>query len=345
MAEALYGDCGFYRRERPAAHFRTSVHASPLFAAALAVLAGRVDAALGRPERLDLVDVGAGSGELLAGIVAAVPAGLRDRLRPTAVEVAARPAGLPPGIGWTADIPEVTGLLIANEWLDNVPAEVVELTALGPHLVMVDQAGRESLGPAASGTDRAWLDAWWPLTEVGGRAEVGLDRDAAWAAAVGRVRRGVALAIDYAHTRERRAAGALRGGTLAAYRDGRSVRPIPDGSRDLTAHVALDACAAAAAHTGPPPDPAGTGPQPASPQPVAAAPAARLVGTLLTTQREALHALGIRGDRPPRALATTDPRAYLAALARAGQAAELTDPGGLGGFGWLVQSIGVPQPL
>ena len=36
---ALYGPSGFYRRERPAAHFRTSVHASPLFATAVARLA------------------------------------------------------------------------------------------------------------------------------------------------------------------------------------------------------------------------------------------------------------------------------------------------------------------
>ncbi|MEU3502835.1 hypothetical protein ABZ726_19445, partial [Streptomyces hundungensis] len=35
--EALYGDGGFYLRpEGPAGHFRTSVHASPLFAAAVA---------------------------------------------------------------------------------------------------------------------------------------------------------------------------------------------------------------------------------------------------------------------------------------------------------------------
>ena len=33
--DALYGAAGFFRRESPAAHFRTSVHASPLFARAL----------------------------------------------------------------------------------------------------------------------------------------------------------------------------------------------------------------------------------------------------------------------------------------------------------------------
>jgi hypothetical protein len=38
-ATALYGPGGFYRHQRPAAHFRTSVHASPLFATAVARLA------------------------------------------------------------------------------------------------------------------------------------------------------------------------------------------------------------------------------------------------------------------------------------------------------------------
>ncbi|HEU4513570.1 MAG TPA: hypothetical protein VFR87_10740, partial [Nocardioidaceae bacterium] len=55
---ALYGPGGFFRRESAAAHFRTSVHASPLFARAVVELARRAG--------LDtIVDVGAGRGELL----------------------------------------------------------------------------------------------------------------------------------------------------------------------------------------------------------------------------------------------------------------------------------------
>jgi hypothetical protein len=33
------------------------------------------------------------------------------------------------------------------------------------------------------------------------------------------------------------------------------------------------------------------------------------------------------------------------ALAGAGEAAELTAAGGLGDFGWLVQPVGIPDPL
>src|SRR3954463_12615189 len=97
--DALYGGDGFYRRESPADHFRTSVHASPLFARAV----GRMTRAAG----LDtVVDIGAGRGELLVALHELDP-GL-DLL---GVEVAPRPGGLPDGVAWTAALPEsVDGL-------------------------------------------------------------------------------------------------------------------------------------------------------------------------------------------------------------------------------------------
>ena len=315
-AAALYGPDGFYARgEAPARHFRTSVHASPLFAAAVLELVRRVDAALGRPDPVDLVDVGAGGAELLLEVARAAAAdlGLTGRLRLTAVERAPRPAGLPEEIAWITGIPELTGLLVANEWLDNVPVDVVERTVPGLRVVLVSATGAESMGDPPTGADAAWLDRWWPLPRVGDRAEVGRPRDEAWATAVSRVRRGAAVAVDYGHCRESRPPG----GTLTGFRHGHTVRPVPDGSCDLTAHVALDACAAAG----------GTG------------------GTVLTTQRDALHALGVRGGRPPAELAAADPVGYLRALERAAGAAELTGPAGLGGFGWLVQAVDIPPPL
>src|SRR5690606_41858242 len=57
------------------------------FATALGRLLERVDAALGHPDPLDLVDVGAGGGELLESLTGAVPPALARRLRPVAVEV------------------------------------------------------------------------------------------------------------------------------------------------------------------------------------------------------------------------------------------------------------------
>ncbi|MFI8102550.1 SAM-dependent methyltransferase [Streptomyces sp. NPDC086023] len=306
MDEALYGPGGFYVRPGgpgPAGHFRTSVHASPLYARAVAALLRRVDAALGHPERLDFVDMAAGRGELPAGVLAALEPQLAARVRPYAVERAPRPAGLDPRVTWLAEPPAgTTGLLFANEWLDNVPLDVVE----GGRYVLVAPDGTEAPGDPVAGADLEWLERWWPEGE---RAEVGRSRDEAWAAAAGTLERGLAVAVDYAHTREARPPY----GTLTGFREGREVRPVPDGGCDITAHVALDACA---------------GP-----------------GALLLTQREALAELGVSGARPPLSLAGTDPAGYVRALAAAGEAAELTARGGLGDFGWLLEARGIGHVL
>ena len=281
--EALYGPAGFFRREVPGDHFRTNV-AVPLFAEAVRHLAHRVDAALGLPDPFDVVDVGAGRGELLLSL-GEVPA----RWRLTGVDVA--PADVP--FGWTDEIPSVTGLLLANEWLDAVPLQVAE----DGFTVLVSADGEESFGDAV---DAAWVDRWWPS---GARTEDGSSRDAAWSGAVAKVSRGVAVAIDYGHV-----LGSRRP-TLTGYRAGRQVPPVPDGSCDLTAHVALDACAAA-------------------------------TGAVLLRQREALQALGIHADLPEPAAPD-----FARQLERTSQARELLDPDGLGGFGWLVQAVDVDWSL
>ncbi|KUF15566.1 SAM-dependent methyltransferase [Streptomyces silvensis] len=307
MERALYGPGGFYRRpEGPAGHFRTSVHASPLFADAVARLLCRVDAAIGHPGELAFVDMGAGRGELTAGVVAALPGEVAARTRAYAVERAERPEGLDDRVRWCAAPPTgVRGLLFANEWLDNVPLDVAERAPDGTlRRVLVHADGTEELGGPVGGRDAAWLARWWPLgAEPGLRAEIGRPRDEAWAAAAATLTRGLAVAVDYAHTRDARPPF----GTLAGFRAGRAEPPVPDGSRDVTAHVALDSCA--------------------------------LPGARLCTQRAALHALGVHGGRPPLTLAAGDPAAYVRALARAGEAAELTAPGGLGDFGWLAQPV------
>ncbi|SCG56588.1 SAM-dependent methyltransferase [Micromonospora halophytica] len=373
MDRALYGPGGFFvAGSGPAAHFRTSVHASPVFATALFRLLTRVDAALGHPSRLDLVDVGAGRGELLVALLRAVrvsgsppegpssapPIPLADRVRLVAVEKAPRPDNLPADIEWTDDIPgRIIGLLVATEWLDNVPLDVAVPTPDGWRYLLVDPTtGEETVGDPVDPADREWLDRWWPaptghpvdgpgtgeigatgsgfraarpaegsrLTArsrsgspepphpIGPRAEIGRTRDEAWAAAVSRVDRGLALAVDYGHLREERPAG----GTLTGYRGGRQVPPVPDGSCDVTAHVAMDSVASAGERV------------------------ARCAYSLMS-QREALRALGADGGRPPLGLASRDPAGYVRALAAASTVAELTDPAGLGGHRWLRQPVGV----
>jgi SAM-dependent MidA family methyltransferase len=296
---ALYGPDGFFRREAPAQHFRTSVHASPLFAEALVRMT--------REAGLDtVVDIGAGRGELLAQMHALDP-GL-DLL---GVEVAARPDDLDGSIAWTTVLPEsVEGLVVANEWLDDIPCHVVEVADDGRlRVVHVDPAtGAESLGQPLGHSSvpaslAAWVERWWPLDlqEPGTRAEVGTTRDTAWADVVARVTRGIAVAVDYGHLREDRPAF----GSLRSYRGGQEVDVLPDGSRDVTAHVAVDAVA-------------------------------DRVGGEVRRQRDVLRGLGVSGERPDLARATSDPAGYVRALASATEATELTAPGGLGDFWWVV---------
>jgi SAM-dependent MidA family methyltransferase len=239
--------------------------------------------------------MGAGGGELIGCLAAISP----PSWRLVGVDLAPRPEGLPARVEWNAQPPaDVVGLVAAVEWLDVVPVDVVERAADGVRLVEVDDCGDERLGPLATGRDREWIDRWWPLAEVGDRAEVGWPRDDAWRDLVACLDRGVAIAVDYMAVPERHG-----GGTLTGYRDGRQVRPVPDGSTDITAHVLLRSCAGPTAS--------------------------------LRTQREALRALGVDGKVPAYEI---DPRGYAAALTRASAAAELLDPGGLGGFGWLEDS-------
>ncbi|MFG3708398.1 SAM-dependent methyltransferase [Micromonospora sp. NPDC047670] len=399
MDRALYGPGGFFvSGSGPADHFRTSVHASPAFAAALLRLVEQVDAALGHPAVLSVVDVGAGRGELLRALSAALgvageparsgrsglipprtgspatptspaaarpspspgppsagpapsaPVPLAHRVRLTAVEKAPRPAALPADIEWLDGIPDgITGLLVATEWLDNVPLDVAVHTAGGWRYLLVDPAtGAETVGDPVDPADADWLARWWPASVAGAdgtgptgsgcraarpaagsgltarsgsgapepptgiRAEIGRTRDDAWAAAVGNLDRGLALAVDYGHLRD----GRPGTGTLTGYRGGRQVPPVPDGSCDVTAHVAVDSVASAGE---------------------------RVAGCAydLVSQREALRALGADGGRPPLSLAATDPAGYVRALAAASAAAELTDPAGLGGHWWLRQPVGV----
>ncbi|GAA4710276.1 SAM-dependent methyltransferase [Pedococcus ginsenosidimutans] len=306
--DALYGADGFYRDARgPAGHFTTATHGRTG-----AVLAGALVALAREHDLTRVVDVGAGRGELLAHLHAVAP-----DLHLTGVDVVDAgevQAGLPPGCGWVrstggAALPEdLTGLddalVVAHEWLDVVPCVVAQVDDDGVlrHVEVDGATGSEALGQPVGGDDLAWAREHWPTTTPGDRVEVGLARDRAWSTLLSRLHHGVAVAVDYAHRAGERPAG----GTLAAYREGRTVTPVPDGSCDLTAHVAMDT----------------------------------LDHDELLDQRTALRGLGVDGSTPPHDLALREPQAYLRALELSSAAAALTAPGGFGDFLWAVKRVG-----
>lgn len=309
--DALYGPDGFYRAFLPGQHFATSAQGIPgggeVLAAAVVELARRHGCS-------SVVDVGAGGGELLAEVRALAP-----DLRLTGVDVVDRSGTHAAGVvdAWLlspggAALPEtLTGLtdtlLVAHEWLDVVPCPVVERDGAGVwREVLVGPYGTESTGPEVGGEDLAWLVRWVP--DHVHRAEVGLPRDRAAADLLSRLGTGVMLLVDYGHERATRPVH----GTLAAFRDGREVVPVPDGSCDLTAHVSVDSLVdrVRLLHGAGQPD--------------------------VLPQRVALARLLPGADDPvPHELARREPSAYLRAVARRAAVRALGDRGGLGEFTWV----------
>lgn len=296
----------FWSETSPAEHFSTS--AGELLADRIAGILGEVNARLDSPDDFTVIDIGAADGSLLA-MVRERCSELRDRARWIAVDV--RDTFVPGIEGVVATMPgdlpavPIRGVVMAHEWLDEIPLDIVERDARGiDRLVLVDESGHESLGPAIADDEacaewtvdavavRDWLSRWWPLSEAGDRAEIGLPRDAAWSWLTSLVSSGLALAVDYGHEREQRM-DLLGRGTLTGYRGGRVVAPVPDGSVGLTAHVAIDSCCAA------------------------------VKGTTVSRQRDVLAASTLASGAT-----ASDIERYFATR-------RLRQPAGLGGFTWL----------
>lgn len=305
--QALYGEGGFYRQAAgPAGHFSTATQGVPQIGEQLA------GALLTRMERDGLdtfVDMGCGRGELLEHVHRLDP-----QVRCLGVDIVARPELSKP-IGWLQSpggerLPdELDGLshtlVFANEWLDVVPCPIAELDRDGElREVLVEvSTGAEQLGDPLSGAHEQWSTQFWPADGLtpGDRVEIGQPRDTAWDDLVSRVGSGLAIAVDYGHTVDSRPAP----GTLTGYRAGRQVMPVPDGTCDLTAHVAMDS----------------------------------LTHDELTDQRTALRQVGVSGQIPPNDLARSNPAAYLQGLGAASAAAALTARGGLGDFLWAFTHV------
>jgi SAM-dependent MidA family methyltransferase len=347
--EALLGSNGFYTRgpgslaaDGPAGHFRTSaaVDQGQTLAVGILTVLNDVNARLGSSDRVDVVEIGSGEGTLADALTAAIAdsSELARRVHVACIDVHDRPIGLRPDITWITgtagdvlrDADPIHGLILAHEWLDTIACEILEVDVQGNlRVVLVNQDGTELLGPplddmsecARIGVDSAavtdWITHWWPGDRLpGDRIEVGIERDNAMRALTKGLRAGTILAVDYAHdVRSRRR-------TLAGYRNGRLVTAIPDGSCDITAHVALDSCAHAAEET------------------------ARAMGCTVRsttrTQREVFDPVAAHVQWPDPENAVSNPQDYAASLEHMSNAAELRGRG-LGDFAWLQIDIDHPR--
>jgi SAM-dependent MidA family methyltransferase len=306
---ALYGPHGFYvggGRAGRRGDYLTSPEVGPLFGELVARAADRAWHAMGQPERLDVVDVGAGPGTLARSLAAATHEA-RSAARITAVErTASQRAAHPSGVASTDALPtEIRGLVIANELLDNVPFRLLVMDGGWREAWVARDGDRfvEILRPADS-TDvplpaRAPHGARFPVQE----------RAAAWLAGVlASLREGVLVVVDYVRRDDDFAERAWRDWlrTYAGHsRGGHYLGAV--GRQDVTCEVSVAQLAVVR-----PPD-----------RVLAQSEWLAELGidALVEEGRRAWHAAAARPDVPA-----------VRMRSRAAEAAALTDPAGLGAF-------------
>jgi SAM-dependent MidA family methyltransferase len=252
MEAALYGEGGYYARERlaigPRGDFVTGSSWSPLFGRTTARLLRRLDAALRSPA--DLLEVGPGTGAHLRAVVAAAGGPRRvvacDRVR------RAWPAGVE-----AVDAPEeagrLRGMVFSYELFDALPVHRL-LGRSGERveeLRVAISAGGDLVwepGPVSDSRLTEWLADRGVVLEPGQVADLSLDWVPLYRRLAAALEEGLLVTCDYgfetAALFDRRVRQA---GTLACYRGQRVHRDaLRDlGDQDLTAHVDFAALRAA----------------------------------------------------------------------------------------------------
>ncbi len=252
---ALYDpEGGYYERAGRVGRtgdFITAPTWHPAFARCLAEVAGHVREAVGGP--IDVVDVGAGEGELLGGLREALrgdPEGGRG-YRLVGVERSAtrRERGRErlPSAAWLPSIDEVprfTGLLVAYELFDALPVRA--LLFEGERLVerAVDVSADGSFLWAEIPCDDSseilrGLGSRGAVLRPGQLLEIRPAAQSLALALAGRISRGLLLVFDYGAPARALYGPARRLGTLESFRGHRVTRDVlsDPGSRDITAWV------------------------------------------------------------------------------------------------------------
>lgn len=242
--------------------FVTAPQMGGLFARCLARQCDQVLESLGGG---DVLEFGAGSGELCAGLLEALDLGgrlperylilelspdLRERQHRTITERCPR---LAPRCAWLEHLPEnFEGVVIANEVLDAMPVERFRVTGDGLEIVQVtwsDGAFRPTTRKAKPGELSEIAGADLP---VGYESEAGVLAQQ-WVAAIGDwLQRGLVLIVDYGFPEHEYYHPERAGGTLMChFRHRAHADPYRHvGMQDITAHLDFTALARRADEAG-----------------------------------------------------------------------------------------------
>lgn len=350
MDIALYDESvGFYAtvgRAGRRGDFLTSPEVGPLFGALIARRLDEEWLALSSPETFVVVEFGAGPGTLARSIAFATPEcgsalrylmversseqramhadhleGWMGDLDTTGVDSFVHSGGPGPQFASSPIAPYgITGVILANELLDNLVFDIVRHDGAGNferldvhhaedglEFVVAPTEVPLSLAPVLSS---AAAGEWMPLQE----------HAVQWLMeAVDRVERGVVIVIDYGATTAEIAARSEMGWFRTFVGQERGGHPLDTpGSCDITTDVAVDQL--------------GTAVRP----------------TIITTQQQFLERLGIaelveEGRQIWTERASAPDVAALRARSRVGEAEALLELGGLGDFVVLEWTIGKPE--
>ena len=295
-------------------------------------------------DRLSIVDVGPGEGDLAADLIAALLALKPDlgdvvdlilvERNPGMIRRQQERLGAIEGISirWCSlealqDVP-IRGVILAHELLDALPVDrlVWQQQQWWLQGVGIDADGGLTdvrLPLSAShrqGIERLQRDLGIPLppenAEDGWSSEWPISLDPWFAEAAQALDQGVLLVIDYALEARRYYTRQRSDGTLMAYSAQRGTADWfqAPGQQDLTAHLCVEALSAAAGRAG---------------------------WTAISScrQGEALLALGLA--QRLHALQSLHPSQLAMALQRREAMLRLVDPAGLGEFRWLLYGMGV----
>ncbi len=257
MEISLYGDGGFFAsgplRSAATGDFLTSPEVSPWFGRAIGRFLAQRLASLAEP---DVVEVGGGSGSLLANLLPELDAA--DVWAVEASPVARRSlADLVAAHQIVADLEQlpvpVTGAVVANELVDNLPVALAVRRGTGWREHWVDTAG-EGFGfveVAARNEVTDWAEQFGGRVPDGGIVEVQLAATRWLEQVLRSLAQGVVIIIDYGGTVEELEPRRQQG-TLRTYR-GHHLGPDPllePGTTDITVDVNFTALLAAAAARG-----------------------------------------------------------------------------------------------
>lgn len=249
MERALYEpDLGYYAtsHDRPtlAGDFLTSPELHPIFGWAVANQIDEMWRRLGEPSDFVLREYGAGRGTLGR----TVADGLLRAGSPLAGTLRYEPVDIERGWGTSESGAVLTGVVLANEFLDALPVHRLighrgELREL--YVNWADGRFVEVVGDLSDARLHNWFDTDQTALADGQRAEACLGVSE-WLASIStELTRGYVLLIDYSLSRRELLSPQRASGTLRAFRDQHVSSDILRGvgRQDITAHVDLDALA------------------------------------------------------------------------------------------------------